>query len=521
MFNESFYPTPPRVAEQMLSRFTDQDLRNRTILEPSAGKGDLADALMRHMGQRVDERHRKHIHCIEQEPDLQAAVKGKGYTLVAMDFLTFEAQDQYDLIIMNPPFSNGDQHLLHAWDVLYGGDIVCLLNAATVDHPDTVKRRLLLNIINEHGRIERLGKCFAGMDAFRQTDVDVVLVHLTKDKPEVKFSFEGAEFEHDRTNYSFDASDLSNQVALNDKVGNLVMLHNKCLSIFREIARLFVELDFYSAPFGARYRMLDEVLKEAAHNYKSTYDKERQKTLYNMFSAALKKESWESIFEMTNMANLVSTKVRSDFKKFCDDNKTLSFSRANINALLSGLFHSRNDIFRTCIEEVFDRMTRYDKRNTAHVEGWKTNDAYKVNRKVIVPIAEYGFDNEWWRDKASMPHHAKERLNDIDKAMGFLVGKTQDQVLTIVQAIKAHVGERGTDRFNFQWFKEPFESEFFQCRVYLKGTIHLTFKDPWLWEKFNIEAARGKNWLPDDYKEREMAADQYAVVPRFNRAATA
>ncbi|MBL7128508.1 MAG: DUF4942 domain-containing protein [Ignavibacteria bacterium] len=33
-------------------------------------------------------------------------------------------------------------------------------------------------------------------------------------------------------------------------------------------------------------------------------------------------------------------------------------------------------------------------------------------------------------------------------------------------------------------------------QFFKKGTIHLTFKDDKLWEKFNLEAARGKNWLP-------------------------
>ena len=31
----------------------------------------------------------------------------------------------------------------------------------------------------------------------------------------------------------------------------------------------------------------------------------------------------------------------------------------------------------------------------------------------------------------------------------------------------------------------------------------MTFRDSSLWERFNIEAAKGKNWLPDDYKARE------------------
>lgn len=38
MFNHDFYPTPPEVAALMLDPL---DLRGKTVLEPSAGKGDL------------------------------------------------------------------------------------------------------------------------------------------------------------------------------------------------------------------------------------------------------------------------------------------------------------------------------------------------------------------------------------------------------------------------------------------------------------------------------------------------
>lgn len=40
-------------------------------------------------------------------------------------------------------------------------------------------------------------------------------------------------------------------------------------------------------------------------------------------------------------------------------------------------------------------------------------------------------------------------------------------------------------------------------RCYKKGTLHMHFKDKELWERFNLTAARGKNWLPDDVKARE------------------
>ena len=44
---------------------------------------------------------------------------------------------------------------------------------------------------------------------------------------------------------------------------------------------------------------------------------------------------------------------------------------------------------------VFDELTRYYNGNTSHTEGWKTNDNYKVNTKIVFPYgrqfeAKYG-----------------------------------------------------------------------------------------------------------------------------------
>lgn len=108
MYNASFYPTPPEVAEKMLAKVGK--LYERSILEPSAGKGDLADAAVGKLD-RYYNRCREVVHCIEIEPELQAAIRGKGYPLVGTDFLTFWPDEKYDLILMNPPFANGDAPL--------------------------------------------------------------------------------------------------------------------------------------------------------------------------------------------------------------------------------------------------------------------------------------------------------------------------------------------------------------------------------------------------------------------------
>lgn len=258
MYNASFYPTPPEVAEKMLAKVGK--LYERSILEPSAGKGDLADAAVGKLD-RYYNRCREVVHCIEIEPELQAAIRGKGYPLVGTDFLTFWPDEKYDLILMNPPFANGDAHLLHAWEILDHGDIVCLLNEQTLLNPCTSNRKLLATIIEEHGEVEHLGSCFAE-DALRKTQVRVSMVHLRKKREEPKFSFDAGSDEEGAAVFS-DGSRFEGEVATRDTVGNLVAQYGRCRELFVRIAHLAQELAHYAGPLGTDGgETVGETLKE-------------------------------------------------------------------------------------------------------------------------------------------------------------------------------------------------------------------------------------------------------------------
>lgn len=431
MYNASFYPTPPEVAAKMLAKVGK--LFDRAVLEPSAGKGDLADAVVGKLD-RYYSRCREIVHCIEIEPDLQAALRGKGYPLVGTDFLTFWPDEKYDLILMNPPFANGEAHLLHAWEILDHGDIVCLLNEQTLLNPCTASRKLLASIIEQHGEVEHLGSCFAE-DAFRKTQVRVSLVHLHKAEEAPAFSFATDMKDEDAAVFG-DGSRFEGEVATRDIVGNLVAQYGRCRELFVRIAHLAQELAHYARPLGT--------------------------------------DGGEIVGET-----------------------------------LKGLMGSKPT--RKAQEEAFDIMTRYHGENRVHVEGWKTNDAWRVNRRVVLPRVV----DVWYGGDGHLTYgDTRQNLNDIDRAMAFLEGKKLESVpLTMVDVLERHFREKGASFSGILC-----ESSYFEMRAYKKGTLHLRFKNRILWEQFNLTAARGKNWLPDDVKAREREArarnrraDQYGL----------
>lgn len=147
--NADFYPTPEALAEYMVSM---ADLRRvRFVLEPSAGKGDLVKALKNKMEyveyNSYTEKHGRDVDvdCIEKDGNLRSLLKGAGSRVIHNDFLTFDTLKKYDLILMNPPFSEGDKHLLKALEMMKnGGQIVCLLNAETLKNPYSNSRKELV-----------------------------------------------------------------------------------------------------------------------------------------------------------------------------------------------------------------------------------------------------------------------------------------------------------------------------------------------------------------------------------------
>ena len=170
-----FYPTPKTLIDKMLDGIDFNTVK--TVLEPSAGNGAIVEGLLErckqsYRGEEID------IDVVEIEPDLQKILKGKGYKLVYDDFLTFEADKHYDLIIMNPPFSNGDKHLLKALEMQEnGGEVIAIVNAETIRNPFSNRRKELVKLLESYNaEITYLLSEFTSAD--RTTNVEVAMIKV-------------------------------------------------------------------------------------------------------------------------------------------------------------------------------------------------------------------------------------------------------------------------------------------------------------------------------------------------------
>lgn len=174
----NFFPTPKTLIEKMLEEYKTKPLP-KNILEPSAGKGDIIDYINKIQAKR---QAKSNIYAIEFVPELQEILKQKqNCKLLGDDFLNHNPQINYDLIIMNPPFDRGAEHVLHAWSILKNGDkIIALLNKHTYYNPYNSHRLKLKTIVDQYGTVENLGRCFTSKTSERPANVDVIMVTITK-----------------------------------------------------------------------------------------------------------------------------------------------------------------------------------------------------------------------------------------------------------------------------------------------------------------------------------------------------
>ncbi|MBU2430301.1 MAG: hypothetical protein KKH99_06375 [Proteobacteria bacterium] len=141
--NKDFYPTTGQLVIEMWHMIPEEyRYEAKYILDPSAGSAAIIETL-----KNLYKNYRtKTYHAIEKDLNLIAMLRGKGILVVDYDFLNYNGSDKYDIIIANPPFSEGDKHLLKAIEIMYSGHIVFFAECRNLEksihqHPAIVGKK--------------------------------------------------------------------------------------------------------------------------------------------------------------------------------------------------------------------------------------------------------------------------------------------------------------------------------------------------------------------------------------------
>ena len=121
-----FFPTPPAVVDVMLRRARLEP--GLLVLEPSAGSGNIADAVRAAQAGVA-------VHCIEPNGRLREILKLKGYALIGFDVTDVMGQAVYDRVIMNPPFERQQDidHVREAYTLLKPGGVLVSVMAPSFE----------------------------------------------------------------------------------------------------------------------------------------------------------------------------------------------------------------------------------------------------------------------------------------------------------------------------------------------------------------------------------------------------
>ena len=187
-----FFPTPAAVVRKMIAEAEIEP--GMTVLEPSAGKGDIADAVAEIVGKR-------NMTLCEISPALFNILVAKGYgdQTVHGDFLLRfgnrgkEIDEVYDRILMNPAFEKGQDvaHIRHAYKMLKPSGRLVALASTGWQHGQSKKAVAFREWLKEIGaNTDALAAdAFNGKDAFRRTGVRATMI--VADKPKVQAAAAG------------------------------------------------------------------------------------------------------------------------------------------------------------------------------------------------------------------------------------------------------------------------------------------------------------------------------------------
>ena len=485
MDEHQFYPTPEKLARKAWATFKNKDFSR--VLEPSAGTGDLAKV---HPG-RYDSWRRIKIDCCEIDISKHPNLKEEGFTIVGLDFMQFSSAAAYSHILMNPPFAQGAHHVLKAWDILFDGEVVAIINAETIRNPYSKERQMLTRIIEQHGSVEFIEEAFMDPDTKRKTEVEIALVHLVKEANYGK-DIVGSIMEDLKRDSMSDAKlaegyrEMNELVLPNSFIENAVLTFNAAVRAMRESVHAEARAQHYSGLIGKTLTEMNGNIpaKEAA----STLDFVRTE-LGNRYDK-LKDQAWSNILRSTQVLSKLSSAAQKRLEAEFENIKHLEFSTGNIQGFLLGLVESQGEIQLGMVCDVFDQITRYYTDNTVYYRGWKSNDKHRTcgirikGTRFILP----GHRADSWRNEPSWD--SLQLLRDFDKVFALLDGK-QEPDFGLARLFETS--------FNMLRTSKRMSTDYFDVRYFKgMGTIHFYPRNVKLIDRLNRMVGRHRQWLPPE-----------------------
>lgn len=532
--NDQFYPTPPSIAEKMLAGLDFTYIRS--VLEPSAGKGDLIQALMR-------DYLVKRLRCADRNLDIDACeidpylrqilkynfsderryevkaenekdiIRKADLHIVHDDFLSYHTFKRYQLILMNPPFADGDKHLLKAIEMQRkGGMVICLLNAETIRNPYTATRQLLKRQLDELGAtVEFIENAFS-RGTERRASVDVAIIKVTIPIPaETEESTFWERMKKAQEAETVQDAEIHDLVA-GDYIERAIQYYNTEVAATMELVREYMALVPYMYSKLNPKERYDKTpiltLTVGTDNYVTGFD-------LNKYLRTVRLKYWSALMDNKEFTGKLTSELQKTYRENVSRMADYEFSAFNIKQIAVEMNASITQGVKDAIIGLFEKMTAEHSwfpecsQNIHYFNGWATNKAHKVGKKVILPTDVFSLN--WGTGRQEFRKQtAYSILSDLEKVFDYLGGKRPEGYDLDARLSWAESGSL-----------RNVELAYFKVDFFKKGTIHIKFLPDTmpLIDRLNIYAAKNRNWLPPSYGRAayaNMSKAEKAVVDSFH-----
>ena len=382
-----------------------------------------------------------------------------------------------------------------------GGKIACILNAETIRNPYTNERKALVQKLDALGA-KITYKQNAFKQAARRADVEIALifVNIPQREPVSKIRLE---LQSETAQRLAEDKELAALVS-SDPITAAIERYNAAAEGIR---RIYEEYNGIKSLFSSATEGDEE---NAVLNFDRSY---------NAAIHDLRLMYWKKLFDMPQIRDNLTYEMLREYQSRINDLANYDFSAYNIwtvreeitRNLVAGIEHE--------IISLFDDWTSLHyhpeySNNIHYYNGWCTNEAYKVGRKVIFNCNGY----EYWSFNRSYdfyPHKVYDKIRSIELVLHYLdtSGKPYDGE-ELRKKLDECLHASSVQSIQFRYFKATF---------YKKGTCHIEFTNEDVLKSFNLFASQKKGWLPPSYGKksyRDMSAADKKVVDSFEGEAS-
>ena len=378
----------------------------------------------------------------------------------------------------------------------YGGQIACILNAETIKNPCTIYRQdLKIKLENYRSDIEYIQNAFIGAE--RRTTVEVALIYINipskvKESDILKNLRKSKKYEEKNIEYS--------QVTKTDFIQSIIEKYNFEVQAGIKLIEEYLNISPIIKNSFREYsiEILNLKVNDSEHN------------LINNYIETIRYKYWETLFSADKFRKLFTTELLKQFQAKLTELKDYEFNEFNILQLQKDMSNKLVKSVEQTILDLFEDLSykhsyneEYSK-NIHYYNGWKTNDAYKINKKVIIPLRAM----DWWDKKFAYSNSTYEKLADIEKVLNYLNNKEIESI-DLENVLQENLRAQQNKNIDCKYFTLTF---------YKKGTCHLVFKDDDLLLKFNIFGSQKKGWLPRGYGKKsykDMSTEEKKVIDEF------